>query len=64
MGQNALSQSDCRIFKSTFLPEEIDEAALFFANSQKLKHDQKSFYWTWSKEGVVNLDLESKIDCI
>ena len=43
MGQNALSQSDCRIFKSTFLPEEIDETALFFANSQKLQHDQKIF---------------------
>ena len=43
MDQNALSQSDCRIFKSTFFPEEIDETALFFANSQKLQHDQKIF---------------------
>ena len=40
MDQNALSQSDCRIFKSTFLPEEIDETALFFANSQKLQHQK------------------------
>ena len=43
MDQNALSQSDCRIFKSTFLPEEIDETALFFANSQNLQHDQNNF---------------------
>ena len=28
--QNALSQSDCRIFKSTISPEQIDETASFF----------------------------------
>ena len=42
-GPKCSRQSDCRIFKSTFLPEEIDETALFFANSQKLQHDQKNF---------------------
>ena len=30
MGQNALSQSDCRIFKSNISPKQIDEMALFF----------------------------------
>ena len=30
-GQNALSQSDSRIFKSTISPEQMDEIASFFA---------------------------------
>ena len=30
MGQNALSQSHCRIFKSIISPEQIDETASFF----------------------------------
>ena len=30
-GQNALSESDCRIFKLSFSPEQIDETASFFA---------------------------------
>ena len=30
MSGNALSQSDCRIFKSTISPERNDEMALFF----------------------------------
>ena len=29
-GQNALSQSDCRIFKSTISLEQIDQTASFF----------------------------------
>ena len=29
--QNALSQSDCRIFKSTISPKQIDETVSFFA---------------------------------
>ena len=31
MGQNALGQSDCRIFKSTISLDQIDEKAKFFA---------------------------------
>ena len=31
MGQNALSQSDCNIFKFTISPEQNDEKARFFA---------------------------------
>ena len=31
MGQNALSQSDCKIFKLTISPEQNDEKARFFA---------------------------------
>ena len=31
IGRNDLSHSDCRIFKSTTFPEQIDETALFFA---------------------------------
>ena len=31
IGQNALIQSDYRIFKSTISPEQIDETASFFA---------------------------------
>ena len=27
IGQNALSQSDCRIFESTITPEQMDETA-------------------------------------
>ena len=30
MDQNALSQSDCRIFKSAASPEEIDKIAQLF----------------------------------
>ena len=31
IGQNALSQSDCSIFKSIISPEQIDEIVVFFA---------------------------------
>ena len=31
IGQNALSQSDCRVFKSTISLEQIDQTASFFA---------------------------------
>ena len=36
MDQNALCQSDCRIFKLTISPEENDEKAWFFAYWFKL----------------------------
>ena len=35
MGQNALSQLCCRIFKSTIFPEQIDEIPLFFTFRHK-----------------------------
>ena len=50
IGQNALSQSDCIIFKSTISPEQVDETALFLhadTNSPKLKVDQNFFGWAW-----------------
>ena len=31
IGENALSQSDCRIFKTIIFPEEINETAAFSA---------------------------------
>ena len=59
MGQNALSQLDCKIFKSIISPEQIDEIASFFldvdTNSQKLKFDQNLFGWVWSKMVSANL---------
>ena len=30
IGENALSQPDCRIFESTISPEQIDETGSFF----------------------------------
>ena len=59
MDQNALSQSDCKIFKSIIFPaEQIDEAASFLhvdTKSQKLKVEQEFFGWLWSKMGVANV---------
>ena len=37
IGQNTLSQSGCRIFKSSISQEQIDETASFLACSYKLK---------------------------
>ena len=55
MGQNALSQSDSRIFISTISPEEIDEIYFlhFDTNSQKLKVYRKFFGWVWLEIGVA-----------
>ena len=58
IGQNSLSQSDYRIFKSTISPDQIDEIASFFACWYKfteIKSWSKIFGWTWSKMFVVNL---------
>ena len=52
MGQSALIQSDCMIFKSTISAEQINETAWFMnlnTNSQKLEVVQKIFGWAWSK---------------
>ena len=54
IGQSALSQSDCRIFKSTVSPEQIDETASVWyvdTNSQKLKVDWKIFSLSMVKNG-------------
>ena len=43
IGQNALSESYCKIFKSTLSPEQINETVSFLyidINSQKLKGDK------------------------
>ena len=58
VGQNFLNQSDCRIFKSTISPEEIDETASFFAcwyKFTKIKGWSKIFSWAWFRMGVTNL---------
>ena len=58
MGQNILSQSDCRIFKSTLSPEQVNETAWFLhfdTNSHKSKVDRKNFGLAWLKMGVIIL---------
>ena len=52
--QNALSHSDCRIFKSTISPEKINETALFFAwwsKFTKIKSWSKIFWFDMVKNG-------------
>ena len=44
IGQNALSQSHCRIFKSSFSPEQIDIAASFLACWYKFTRIKN---WLW-----------------
>ena len=58
MGQNALGQSDCRIFKLIISPEQNDEKAWFLhvdTDSWKLKVGWKILGWGWSKMGVATL---------
>ena len=43
MGQSALSQSDCRIFKSTIFSEQVEEIPWFLACLYKLLN-VKSWY--------------------
>ena len=65
--ENALSQSDCRIFKSTIYPEQIDLTVSFFAcwcKFLKIKILLKSFGWAWQKFVGPIWSLDSKIDCI
>ena len=64
IGKNALSHSDCRIFKSIISLEQIDETASFLhvdENSQKLKVNWKAFGGGWSKLSVANLVLTVKL---
>ena len=45
-GENAISQSDCRILKSTFSPEQIDETASFACWYKFTKIESWSkFFW-------------------
>ena len=58
MGQNVLSQSDCRIFCSVISPEQVNEIAWFLhvdTTSHKLKVDQKIWGWDWPEMGVASL---------
>ena len=47
IGKNVLSQSDCRIFKSTISPEQVDETASFFACWHKFTkiRSWSKFFW-------------------
>ena len=56
--QIALSQSDYRIFKLTFSPDQIDEIASFLTcwyKFRKLKVDWTFFGWASSKIDMANL---------
>ena len=56
MGQNALGQSDCKIFKSSVSPEQIDEKSDFlYVNTDlwKLKIGWNILGWAWSKMVVA-----------
>ena len=60
LDQNALSQSDCSIFKLITSPKQIDETASFLyvdTKSLKMKSWLKVFGWAWSKVGLANLVL-------
>ena len=50
MDQNAVSQSDCRISKSTISPEHINEISWFFACWYKLTKTK-----SWSKNFLVGM---------
>ena len=57
-GQNALSQSDCGVFKSNYIFRENDEIAFSLHvdfKSYKFKVDWKLLGWAWSKMGVTSL---------
>ena len=59
IGWNALSQSDCRVFKSTISPEQIDEIASFFVwwyKFTKIRSYSKNFLVGYDQNvDVVNL---------
>ena len=70
MGQNALGQSGCRIFKLTLSPEQKDEKAWFFAcwyRSMEIKSwlknigggpGQKWVWPLWSKDTKIGFISE------
>ena len=45
IGQNALSQLECRIFKSTISPEQIDETDLRFVCWYKFTKSWSKIFW-------------------
>ena len=58
IGQNTLSQSDCRIFKSSISSKQINEIVSFLAcwyKFKKIKVDWKFFGCAWSKMVLTNL---------
>ena len=62
MGQNALGQSDCRIFKSTTSLEQDDEKAWFFACWYRFMK-----ITSWLKNigvGCGHFSQHSKIGCM
>ena len=59
-GQNGLSQSDSRIFKSTIFPKQINETVLFFAcwyKFTKVKSWSKLFCLGMVKNGFGQSEL-------
>ena len=56
IGQSTLSQSGCRIFKSSISSEQINETVLFLACWYKFKTINSwwnIFSWVWSKMGLI-----------
>ena len=54
--KNTLSQSGCRIFKSSISSEQINETVLFLACWYKFKTINSwwnIFSWVWSKMGLI-----------
>ena len=58
MGQNALCQSDCSIFKRTKSPEEINKIAWFFA-CQEMKFWSIIFWLEMAKNGCSQSGYET-----
>ena len=55
MSQNALGQSDCRIFKLTISPEQKDEKDGGKSLMKNPEVGSKISEWAWSKMGVTTL---------
>ena len=55
MSQNALGQSDCRIFKLTISPEHKDEKDCGKSLMKNPEVGSKISGWAWSKMSVATL---------
>ena len=55
MSQNALGQSDCRIFKLTISPEQKDEKDWEKSLMKNPEVGSKISKWAWSKMGLTTL---------
>ena len=66
MSQNALGQSNCRIFKSTISLEQSDENSQFLTwyKLMEIKNALKILKWAWSKMDVATQSQDSKPDFI